>query len=42
MAFKAGVVYAVMVEVYAVLGLLVTMFILLMGIAWPQAPAAPL
>ena len=31
MAFKAGVVYAVMVEVYAVLGLLVTMFILLNG-----------
>ena len=36
MAFKAGVVYAVMVEVYAVLGLLVTMFILLNGINWPQ------
>ena len=35
MAFKAGVVYAVMVEVYAVLGLLVTMFILLQGISWP-------
>ena len=34
MAFKAGVVYAVMVEVYAVLGLLVTMFILLNGITW--------
>ena len=31
MVFKAGVVYAVMVEVYAVLGLLVTMFILLQG-----------
>lgn len=28
MAFKAGVVYAVMVEVYAVLGLLVTLFML--------------
>jgi len=39
MAFKAGVVYAVMVEVYAVLGLLVTMFMLLFGIAWPT-PAA--
>lgn len=39
MAFKAGVVYAVMVEVYAVLGLLVTMFILLKGINWPT-PAA--
>ena len=35
MAFKAGVVYAVMVEVYAVLGLLVTMFMLMFGIAWP-------
>jgi F0F1-type ATP synthase membrane subunit c/vacuolar-type H+-ATPase subunit K len=35
MAFKAGVVYAVMVEVYAVLGLLVTMFMLLFGINWP-------
>ena len=40
MAFKAGVVYAVMVEVYAVLGLLVTMFILLKGINWPQVAAA--
>ena len=39
MAFKAGVVYAVMVEVYAVLGLLVTMFILMMGISWPTVPA---
>ncbi len=28
MAFKAGVVYAVMVEVYAILGLLVTIFML--------------
>jgi len=37
MAFKAGVVYAVMVEVYAVLGLLVTMFMLLFGITWPTA-----
>jgi len=35
LAFKAGVVYAVMVEVYAVLGLLVTMFMLLKGIEWP-------
>ncbi len=35
MAFKAGVVYAVMVEVYAVLGLLVTMFFLMFGINWP-------
>jgi len=40
MAFKAGVVYAVMVEVYAVLGLLVTLFMLLFGIAWPEAAAA--
>jgi V/A-type H+-transporting ATPase subunit K len=37
LAFKAGVVYAVMVEVYAVLGLLVTMFMLLKGIEWPTA-----
>lgn len=35
LAFKAGVVYAVMVEVYAVLGLIVTMFMLLKGIDWP-------
>ena len=35
LAFKAGVVYAVMVEVYAVLGLIVTMFMLLKGINWP-------
>ncbi len=40
MAFKAGVVYAVMVEVYAVLGLLVTMFMLQFGIAWPEVTAA--
>ncbi len=39
MAFKAGVVYAVMVEVYAVLGLLVTMFMLLFGINWPTSAA---
>lgn len=32
LAFKAGVVYAVMVETYAVLGLLVTLFLLLFGI----------
>ena len=37
MAFKAGVVYAVMVEVYAVLGLLISMFVILMGIDWPTA-----
>ena len=40
MAFKAGVVYAVMVEVYAVLGLLVTLFILWFGITWPEIAAA--
>ena len=34
MAFKAGVVYAVMVEVYAVLGLLVTLFMLNSGVDW--------
>ena len=37
MAFKAGVVYAVMVEIYAVLGLLVTILILQFGISWPAA-----
>jgi V/A-type H+-transporting ATPase subunit K len=37
MAVKAGVVYAVMVEMYAVLGLLVTMFILLKGGIFPTA-----
>ncbi len=40
MAFKAGVVYAVMVEIYAILGLLTTLFILQFGISWPQAAAA--
>jgi V/A-type H+-transporting ATPase subunit K len=35
LAFKAGVVYAVMVEIYAILGLLTTMFMLLKGIPWP-------
>jgi len=35
MAFKAGVIYAVMVEIYAVLGLLVTILLLWFGIAWP-------
>ncbi|MFB0525126.1 MAG: V-type ATP synthase subunit K [Phycisphaerae bacterium] len=40
LAFKAGVVYAVMVEVYAVLGLLVTMFMLLQGIDWQMATQA--
>ncbi len=36
MAFKAGVVYAVMVEIYAILGLLATLFMLLYGVNWPQ------
>ena len=35
MAFKAGVVYAVLVEVYAVLGLLITMFAILLGGIFP-------
>jgi V/A-type H+-transporting ATPase subunit K len=35
LAFKAGVVYAVMVEIYAILGLLATLFVLLFGIKWP-------
>jgi len=39
MAFKAGVVYAVMVEIYAILGLLTTLFILLFGIKWPAIVA---
>jgi V/A-type H+-transporting ATPase subunit K len=39
MAFKAGVVYAVMVEIYAILGLLGTLFMLLFGITWPTGPA---
>ena len=37
MAFKAGVVYAVMVEVYAILGLISTLFMLWMGVKWPVA-----
>ncbi len=40
MAFKAGVIYAVFVELYAMLGLVVTMFIILMGIEWPEVAAA--
>ena len=40
MAFKAGVIYAVFVELYAMLGLVVTMFIVLMGINWPEVAAA--
>jgi len=36
LAFKAGVVYAVMVEIYAILGLLATLFMLLFGINWPK------
>ena len=38
-AFKAGVVYAVMVEIYAVLGLLVSILILQYGINWPVTVA---
>lgn len=34
MAFKAGAVYAVMVELYALFGLLVTLFMLLFSIDW--------
>ncbi len=40
MAFKAGVIYAVMVEMYAVLGLLVTILLLWFGINWPEIAAA--
>ena len=36
MAFKAGAVYAVMVELYALFGLLVTILILDSGIDWAQ------
>jgi len=39
MAFKAGVVYAVMVEIYAILGLLTTLLFLIKGITWPTAAA---
>ena len=39
MAFKAGVVYAVMVEVYAILGLLVTLF-MLNSVDWVALKAA--
>lgn len=34
MAFKAGVLYAVVVEVYAVLGTLITFLILWFGVSW--------
>ena len=37
LAFKAGVIYAVMVELYAMLGLVITLFILQFGISWPTA-----
>jgi V/A-type H+-transporting ATPase subunit K len=40
MAFKAGVIYAVFVELYAMLGLVATIFILFLGITWPQVAAA--
>jgi len=32
LAFKAGVVYAVMIEIYAILGLLATIFMLMFGV----------
>jgi V/A-type H+-transporting ATPase subunit K len=35
LAVKAGVLYAVMVEMYAILGLAVSMFMILNGIKWP-------
>jgi V/A-type H+-transporting ATPase subunit K len=37
MAFKAGAVYAAMVELYALFGLLATIFILLFGVNWEAA-----
>ena len=37
LAFKAGAVYAVMVELYALFGLLVTIFIVLFGVDWAAA-----
>jgi V/A-type H+-transporting ATPase subunit K len=40
MAFKAGVVYGVMIEVYAILGLLITLFLLLFAIKWPAMATA--
>jgi V/A-type H+-transporting ATPase subunit K len=40
MAFKAGVVYAAMVELYAILGFLVSLLIILMGIKLPVPGAA--
>jgi len=39
MAFKAGVIYAVLVELYAMLGLVATIFIIFLGIDWPQVVA---
>jgi len=41
MAFKAGVVYAVMIEVYAILGLLVTLF-MLNNVEWTALKEAAL
>jgi len=37
MAFKAGVVYAVMVEMYAILGMLASMLLITKGIDWSKA-----
>jgi len=40
LAFKAGAVYGAMVELYALFGLLVTIFILLFGVDWQAARVA--
>ena len=40
MALKAGAVYAVMVELYALFGLIVTLFILLFAINWESVQTA--
>jgi V/A-type H+-transporting ATPase subunit K len=40
MAFKAGAVYAVMVELYALFGLLVTILILQFGVNWAELVGA--
>lgn len=37
LAFKAGVVYAVMVEMYAILGMLASMLLITKGIDWSKA-----
>ena len=40
MAFKAGVVYAVMIEVYAILGLLASLFMINNAVDWKALTAA--